>query len=294
MNAQRIGLIGYGEVGRIFAHDLAKVGVDIAIYDIRFDDPADPLKSTAEADGFRCVGSLAEAAAGRDIVLSAVTAAAAEHVSRNAAPHLAGAAFVDVNSVSPSTRVRSALAVETAGGRYVEAAVMAPIAPRRLQTPILLGGPHAATVEPVVNEVGFATKAYSPEVGRASAVKMCRSIFVKGLESIVSESMLASRRYGVEAEVLSSFSNTIPHADWQSLAKYLITRTLIHGRRRSEEMVEVVQTIDDVGLPDWMSRGAVQRQSWAAELGIENSEDVELGDLLDLMIDRAGSRSEAP
>lgn len=291
MTRQTVGLIGFGEVGQVFADDLA-TAADITAYDIRFDDPADPLRGAAEARGLNAVASLAEAAAGRDIVFSAVTAGAAEQVAKDAARHLGGAYFVCVNSVSPSTRTRSAEAVEAAGGRYVEAAVMAPIAPRRLRTPILLGGRHAEAVAPLVNALGFATKAYSVDIGRASAVKMCRSIFVKGLESIVSESMLASRRYGVEAEVLASFANTIPHDDWPSLAKYLITRTLIHGRRRSEEMVEVAHTIDDVDLPGWMSRGAVERQAWAADLGIPSPEDLELAELLDLMIERAARPTE--
>jgi 3-hydroxyisobutyrate dehydrogenase-like beta-hydroxyacid dehydrogenase len=289
MISPRIGLIGYGEVGAILAADLGRAGAEVAVYDLRFEDSADGLRGAAHASGVACSASLAEVVSGRDVVISAVTASAAESVSRDAAPHVGGAFYVDLNSVSPGTRRRSSQALEAEGGRYVEAAVMAPIGPRRIATPILLGGPFAGAAEVPLATLGFAARPYSTEVGRASAVKMCRSIFVKGLESIVSECMLAGRAYGVEDEVVASLPNIVPHSDWPGLAKYLITRTLIHGRRRSEEMAEVVATIADVDLPSWMSQGAVKRQAWAADLAVDDPESLELDDLLDLMIARSAA-----
>lgn len=291
-----IGLIGCGEVGAILIDDLHAAGARVTAYDLRFEDPADSLAGSVRAAGATAAASLPEAVRGRDLVISAVTAAAAEAVSLQAAKHLAAGAFlVDLNSVSPATRRISAEATDAGGGRYVEAAVMAPFPPRRIATPTLLGGPHAAAARPLLSDLGFKAQVFAATIGRASAVKMCRSIFVKGLEAIVSESLLAARRYGVETEVLASLSNTLPHDDWPRLAKYLVTRTLIHGRRRSEEMREVVQTLRDAGLSAWMSEGAVLRQSLAADLAIDDPEAPTLDRLLDLMLARAemeGGRAE--
>jgi 3-hydroxyisobutyrate dehydrogenase-like beta-hydroxyacid dehydrogenase len=101
---------------------------------------------------------------------------------------------------------------------------------------------------------------YSQEVGRAAATKLCRSVITKGLESLLTESLLAARCYGVEKEVLDSLSNILPPADWQEVATYFISRSLRHGRRRSEEMAEAAATVEEAGVEPLMSRAASERQ----------------------------------
>ena len=108
---------------------------------------------------------------------------------------------------------------------------------------------------------------HSAEIGRASSVKMCRSIIIKGLEALMTESMLAARHYGVTDEVLASLAETFPGRDTPRLAGYMMSRALLHGRRRSEEMLEVAATIEDAGLKATMSRPTAALQAWAAELG---------------------------
>lgn len=297
MTRPRIALIGYGEVGHMLAADLAgKADGAIAVYDLRFEDARDPLAGEASADGLDVCARLATALSGRDLVICAVTAGSALAVAEAAADELDGAVFLDLNSVSPSTKQAAAAAVNAQGGRYVEAAVMAPVAPRRIATPMLFGGPQAQAFLPVAEALGFRAEVQAETVGPASAVKMCRSVFVKGLESIVVECLVAARRYGVETEVLGSLSNTIA-ADWPKLSAYLISRALIHGRRRSEEMTEVVRTLEDAGLDAWMSAGAVRRQAWAAELGLAAGEpppgDMGLDAMLDAILSVASGRASS-
>ena len=72
-------------------------------------------------------------------------------------PGLAASAFfLDLNSVSPGVKREAAEAIEARGGRYVEAAVMAPISPKRIASPMLLGGPHAAHSCRLAASSGFA------------------------------------------------------------------------------------------------------------------------------------------
>src|SRR5215831_2431207 len=174
----RVTLIGLGEVGTVFAEDV-----------------------TAEA--------AAAAAAGADLVVSAVTAANCQQAAAAAAPGLdPGAWFFDLNSSSPGHKRQAARVVEQAGGRYVEAALMSPIGPRRLASPFLLGGPHAAAFAAVAATFGIANATvHSDTVGRAAATKLCRSVVVKGLEALLTESLLAARHYGVERDVLDSLPN---------------------------------------------------------------------------------------
>lgn len=266
-NLTPVTLIGFGEVGQILATDLAALGsVTIAAYDTAFARPDSPQLAAARRSGVRIAASHADAVRGAQLVISAVTAGSASDAARTIAGHVDRETFVvDFNSVAPGTKC--AIAQTFANGRYVEAAVMAAIAPKRLKTPILLGGPHADAAELFLHALGFAATSYSPEYGRASSVKMCRSVLVKGLEALMMECMLASRHYGVTDEVLASLTDTFRNHDIPKLAGYLVSRSLLHGRRRSEEMLEVAATVEAAGVTPRMSRATAEVQAWAAEQG---------------------------
>lgn len=236
----RVALIGFGEVGQTLAVDLCRAGAAVTAYDPLFDTP-----NTALFNGINKINhvdpcDLDSVAKYADLVISAVTAASDVDAARSVAPSLAkGAFYLDVNSVSPGVKQACAKIVEDAGGRYVEAAVMTPIAPKRIASSMLLGGPHAADFLARAQPLGFTgAKVFSPIVGQASATKMCRSVIIKGMESLLAESMLTARHYGVEKTVLDSLSDLLPAGDWEKIATYFISRTLEHGTRRAEEMRE--------------------------------------------------------
>ncbi|HBS36623.1 MAG TPA: NAD(P)-dependent oxidoreductase, partial [Parvularcula sp.] len=199
--------------------------------------------------------------------------------------------YFDVNSASPQTKIEAADAVEMAGGRYVEASIMSPISPRRIEAPILLGGPHAQDFEAVAKALGFRNAAfYSQERGKAAAAKLCRSVVVKGIEALISESMLAARHYGVERDVIASLDDLLPHPDWREHARYMISRTLQHGARRAEEMQEAARAIADAGVEPWMANATVMRQAFAGALDLDHhAGDLEV--LVDAMRARIASMS---
>jgi len=265
---QRIGLIGLGEVGQVLARDLHRLdGVDLCAWDRLFTlDGSEPWRAAATLPFLKAASSMAGAVRARALVISAVTAGECHAAAAEAAAALTpGTWYLDLNSVSPATRVQAAAVIEAAGGCYVEAAVMSPIAPKRLGSPLWLGGPRARQFLPLAQGLGFSGAAvYADTIGAASAAKMCRSVIVKGLEALLAESLLTARRHGVEAAVLASLQDLFPVADWDRLARYMISRSVQHGRRRAEEMAEVVRTVAEAGVEPWMSRGCVERQQWAA------------------------------
>jgi 3-hydroxyisobutyrate dehydrogenase-like beta-hydroxyacid dehydrogenase len=264
----RITLIGYGEVGRILAEDLRAQGVAVIAYDLKLGGEAgNPMREHAAAHGVALAASHAEAVRGAELVLSAVTASQAVAVAQACAPGIdAGAYFLDFNSASPGAKIRAAALVDAAGGRYVEGAVMTSIPPYRIRVPLLLGGPHAATLEPMLNGLGFSAKVASAKLGVASATKMCRSVMIKGLEAMVIESFTTARHYGVEDAVIASLHETFPGIDWEKQAAYFFQRVIEHGRRRSEEVREVAVTVREAGLEPWSAAGTAERQAWVADL----------------------------
>ncbi|MDE2565356.1 MAG: NAD(P)-dependent oxidoreductase [Burkholderiales bacterium] len=262
----RIALIGYGEVGRILAEDLRAHA--LTAFDTKLDSEAGrPLRAHAAQHGVALAATHAQAVAGAELVVSAVTASQAVAVAQACAPALApGACFLDFNSASPGAKTRAAGVVDGTGGRYVEGAVMTSVPPHRIRVPLLLGGPHAAALAPVLAALGFAPKVASAQLGVASATKMCRSVMIKGLEAMVIESLASARHYGVEDAVLASLAETFPGIDWEPQAAYFFQRVIEHGRRRSEEVREVAQTVREAGLEPWSAAGTAQRQAWMADL----------------------------
>jgi len=260
---RRIAIVGFGEVGTIFGRDLVQEGVTVTTYDILLDAPAarPAMLERAHAAGVAACDTLGEAIRDADLVISAVTASSSRDVAQDAAPALRpGQFFLDVNSVSPETKRGNARAVEASGADYVEAAVMAPVPPQRLAVPMLLGGRRAAALEPALASFGMKVTVAADTVGTASAIKMCRSIMIKGIEALVVESMLAARRFGAEDAVLASLDRTFPSMGWTAqLPDYLVSRVAEHGRRRAAEMREVALTLEDVGLPPIMAAATAQR-----------------------------------
>jgi len=261
----RVAIIGFGEVGGIFASDLHAAGVTrIAVFDA---NQAARTRAFSHAGVTSCDSAQA-AVEQADLVIIAVTAAATLDAVRASLAGLRHAPLVvDVTSVSPGTRQEADRLVTAAGGRYVEAAIMTSVPPKGIGSPMLLGGVHAAAFVEAVDGLGMQLTLFASEIGKASAVKMCRSVMIKGLEALAMESMLAARRYGVEETVLKSLNDTLPHADWTALAGYLVSRSLLHGRRRAEEVREVVRTVSDIDVEAIMSTAIAQRQQWAYDVG---------------------------
>ncbi len=262
--AWTIGLVGYGEVGRILAEDLRRQGIAVCAYDLHLNDAMRAHAGGRDVTLHASHAALAEAA---DLVISAVTASQTVDVALACAPGMRrDAFFLDFNSASPHAKCEASEHINTAGGRYVEAAVMTSIPPYRQRVPLLLGGPHAGVLQPLLNEIGFASKVHSDRVGVASAVKMCRSVMIKGLEAMVVESFTAARAYGVEDAVLASLFETFPGLDWEKQGAYFFQRVIEHGRRRAEEMREAARTVSDIGLTPHSARGTAERQAWMAGL----------------------------
>jgi 3-hydroxyisobutyrate dehydrogenase-like beta-hydroxyacid dehydrogenase len=272
-----VALIGFGEVGQTLAGDLSATGVALSAYDILFADGDSMPRQALRRSRVRAAASASEAVRQADLVVCAVTAASDLDAARSVVPGLRrGAFFLDVNSASPRVKQEAAAIIEAAGGRYVEAAVMTPINPKGVASAMLLGGPNAAEFLARARPLGFAGEVFSDRVGLASATKMCRSVVIKGVEALLSESLLSARHYGVEKLVLGSLSDLLPVGDWEKLARYMISRALEHGTRRAEEMREAAATVADAGITPLMSLATAERQAFTAahKAALAHSDDL--------------------
>jgi 3-hydroxyisobutyrate dehydrogenase-like beta-hydroxyacid dehydrogenase len=271
-NKPRLCFIGFGEAGQAIASGLRETGIEtIAAWDILF--PAaegGKLKQAGETMGARVASSAADAARGADIIISAVTAASSLDAAKSVEPHLSGNPyFLDINSVSPGRKKETEKALG-AKARYVDVAILAPIHPARHQTPVLLAGPYAETVMPLlIDELEMRGAIAGDEVGQAAGLKMIRSVMIKGIEALTLECFLAARRAGIVDEVAASLKNNYPTLDWNKVMEYNIERMASHGVRRADEMDQVVETLKELGLDPLMAAATSSRQREMGLIGRE-------------------------
>jgi len=281
---RRICLLGLGEVGSTLATDLSSIpGLQLVTWDWQFNNAfSTPSRNLLERSYLQAADNAGSAANGCELVISAVTAAQALPAAISVLPALQpGSWFLDLNSVSPNSKKNIGNVVEAAGAQFVEAAIMSPIAPLRSASPILLGGVHAEAFMPGAHELGFTgMRNCSSVIGKAAATKMCRSIVVKGMESLLTEALLTARFHGVENDVIASLGQMFPHSDWPSHARYMISRSLQHGIRRAEEIREAAQTVAEAGIEPIMSDACAARQEWSAQFAAALEQE-ELGPMLD-------------
>ena len=270
MNIRSIGLVGYGEVGKIFGAGL-KAQPDrpaIAAWDLKFAAPATQAGETRHAAqaGIAAQPSMGALCAVSDLIISAVTASNTGSVAQEAAHHLRpGTLFLDLNSASPGTKQQAAAAIDGAGGHYVEAGVMTSVPPYGIKVPMLLGGAKAAELARQLQAWGMDAKVVAERLGVASAIKMCRSVMIKGLEALVIESYATARAYGVEDHVLPTLAETFPGIDWSKQGAYFFSRVVQHGRRRAEEMREAANTVREAGFDPFMAAAIADKQQWVAD-----------------------------
>ena len=264
MSTPNIGFIGFGEAAACIAGGLAAEGASgITAFDV---------SPRPEQDGVAMAETLGDMLAASDIVFAAVTCTVALDVAQQAAPYLGGRhLYVDINSVSPETKIAVGDVVTGAGARYVEAAVMAGVPGYGHKVPMLLSGEAAGDLIRAMTPLGMELEDFGSELGRASALKMFRSIIVKGMEALFQECVLGADHYGVAKKVLDSVGDGYPGIDWDKMAHHLIGRTAIHGERRAHEMMEVAETLRAIGIEPIMAEAAAKRIRWASSKGLKEA-----------------------
>jgi 3-hydroxyisobutyrate dehydrogenase-like beta-hydroxyacid dehydrogenase len=264
--AQTVTLIGFGEAGTCFA-DAGRWGDAARVFDKKTDQALlhDATMREYERSGVIGCETIADAAIDAPTILSLVTADQALAAAEGAAHHLRpGALYCDMNSVAPQTKREAAAAIEAAGGRYVDVAIMAPVNPARMNVPLLVSGPEANAAVATLIALGFThLRAVGDDVGRAATIKMMRSVIYKGLEALTAECVMACQRAGVLDEVSESLG-----INWGEKANYRMDRIMTHGTRRAAEMEEVVKTLEGLGVDAVMTRGTVARQREIGSRGI--------------------------
>lgn len=265
--------IGFGEAGSTVSETLRAKGVErIATYDILFDDAEKgrPLRERAAKLGVEACASVADAIRGADIVFSTVVCKSSLPAAKSAAQHLEPRQFyVDFNSISPGLKRQVADAIEPSGARFVEASVMSNVPGYGHRVPMLLGGKGARDFMKLIEPLDFNVQFVQEEIGLASATKMVRSIMMKGMEGLYLECMRAAAHFGIEKQVLDSVDESIAGRNWTQNCNRVMARTVIHAKRRADEMAQVAETLREINIEPTMAEATERCLRWCSTLGLK-------------------------
>ncbi|MBI0293984.1 DUF1932 domain-containing protein [Streptomyces sp. PRKS01-29] len=254
----RVGILGLGEAGALYATGFSENGWSVVGY-----DPGDvPTPS-----GVRRAGSVAEAVGEADLVLGLTGAKAAAAVAAEAAPHLrAGAVYADMNAGAPGLK-RTIDDVVTEGGRAVfsDVSVIGPVPKYRHRTPLMASGRGASAVAEHFRALGAPVEDLGGEPGAASARKLLRSLFMKGLGAVIVQTVEAGRAAGDDQWVRRQIAQEL--TDGEDTLERLYAGTFKHGLRRAVEVDAAADLMADLGLDAALARGISRLHALTARPG---------------------------
>ena len=290
---ERIAIIGFGEAGQAFYKGwFEEIPCVFTAFDIKSCDRNTALEQEEiySQSGILGVGNTDACVSNADGVFSLVTADQALVAAENTAKHIPEKCFYfDCNSCAPDTKKAASKIITNAGGRYVDVAVIAPVYPLLHKAPLLVSGPDSEAAIAYLTLLNMNPEFAGDEIGRASSIKMIRSVMMKGLEALMAECVLSGRRAGVEDIVLETLEKTYPGFGWHERASYMLERMMVHGPRRAAEMREVALTVEQLGLDNSMSRATTEWQQKIGDLKLEPGKDL-LPERADAILGALGNR----
>jgi 3-hydroxyisobutyrate dehydrogenase-like beta-hydroxyacid dehydrogenase len=295
----RIGFIGFGEVGSEFAKGFAKQGVvDQVAYDAMREHPVfgPTIAARARDAAVRLVASPAELTAAADVLFLAVPCAVANAaVTPVLASLRAGTVLVDVTASSGEAKKRRAVPVEACGVAFVDAALMGPVSINGIRVPALVSGSGAPAFREKFQPLGMSLEVVSERAGDASAVKMVRSVFTKGMSALFLETFLAARRANVEELVFNSIVQSMEETPFAATINRYLCGVAIHAGRRVAEMHEVIDTLQELGIEPITADATRRRLERVAEAGLrEHFKGVQPKRYAEMLeaLDPTGARTE--
>lgn len=256
----KIGFIGFGEAAYNLSLGLnEKYEVDIRATDALTDDPVmgEQVRMRAEQAHVKLETSAGEVANFADIVIAAVPSSYTLDACRSAKNYLRrGQLYVDVSASTPEVKLAVWEEIKEKGVLFADAAMLGSLPKDKHRVPIVASGNGAETFEKLMTPYEMKIKTVGEDAGAASAIKLVRSIYMKGISALMIEMLLAAEKYRVHDEVVSSIAESMDDIPFSSHLDRLVAGTAIHCHRRSAELGGSITLLKEAGLPDDMSAAA--------------------------------------
>lgn len=250
---KRVGIIGYGEVGRSLAQGFVEAGIPVAAFDLCFSDPLFVVDANVDA-----AGSIAELVGACDVIWVCTQAAAIEVVATEVAGCIAGRHLVvDLASAPAESKIRAARALGPRHDAYIDIALSAPPLQDGISARMYASGPRAVELIAWGDGHGMDLRYLGERVGQATQLKILRATLTKGLEAILLESMATALAYDVDPNtVLETVASAFDDRPFKVFCEYLVATGVVHDNRRAIEVGEAALMAEQAGMVADMARAA--------------------------------------
>lgn len=269
-----LGFIGFGEAAFELASGLKQQGLEkMTAYDPLWNVPAysELIQNRAATAGVTIVQTPEEVLQQVNAVFVAVPADKALEVSSHLKPYLQnGILYIDVSASNPDVKKDIAKNVQEKGGKFVDAAMMGPLPVYKHKVPILASGDGTDVFVETMQTFGMDITKVSEVPGEATAVKLVRSIYMKGIAGLYVELLEAAHEFNVETLVIDSLSETINGRTFEETMNRLVTGTALHAVRRSVELGGTIAMLDSANIDSSMSKAAKEKIEKLASLNLKD------------------------
>lgn len=270
----KVGFLGFGEAAYELSNGLKKEGLKhIKAFDVMISHKTAGalIKKRAEEADVQLVASVRELITDIDVLFVAVPASKALEVSLNIRSELKEESFlyVDVSASNPSIKQEIEKELQKVNIPFVDTAMLGPLPVYKHKVPISASGKGTSDFISKMSPYNMNITEVGNKAGDASAIKLIRSIFMKGIVGLYLETLQASEAYNVSNEVLSSLKETMDSHNFMDTLNRLVTGSAIHAERRAFELQNSINMLNEVGLNSNLTKAAKEKLDELAKLTAE-------------------------
>ncbi|MDY0235692.1 MAG: DUF1932 domain-containing protein [Gudongella sp.] len=265
----KLGFIGFGEAAFEMARGLKKEGLeDIVAFDIMHDNPnfGDLIKERANLAKIELVFSAKEVVDNSQVVIVAVPGSKALDTAKYLYDSLNDdIIYVDVSASTVKVKKQVCELIKDKTTRFVDAAMLGPLPLHQHKVPIAASGTGTDEFMEFMLPYGMKIEKVSEIEGDGTAIKLIRSIFTKGLSSLLLEIVQISSKAGVTDRVIESISSSVDEVSFEYTINRLLTSGAIHAERRAHELTGSIEMMDEYAVDPIMSIAAKEKLEWFAD-----------------------------
>ncbi len=281
----KLAFIGFGVAGYGLSRGLKGAGIEeIYFFDNHWEKPPfqEVLRKHAMDVGAIPAGSIRELVEKTDKIISCVPGSISFSIAEQTAPYLGkGHLYIDVSTTSPMVKEKIESVIGRTGAAFVDAAMMGAIPTFLHKVPILASGSGAIRFKEVMEPYQMQITYLGEKAGKASALKMLRSIFMKGMVALLIEMLMATHHYQADDMILQSISETMDQAPFRETARMIFSKGIVSAERMAHEMDEVVETLEFFNLPSDMTKAVQEKLLWCSHLGLREKFGGDIPESLD-------------
>lgn len=253
----RLGFMGFGEAGYHFAKGLSRNGLAGMVAYSRSGAKAaagDPVRERAAEAGVELVRSPRELCRRAEVILAVTPGRNALAALRAARRHLRpGQIYADLSAASVSAMEKAPGLLEDRAA-FVDASIMGPVPVEGIGVLLLASGDQAGRFRELLAPFGMNIQVIDGGAGAASAMKLLRAVFMKGMTALLLETMEAAQRRGIRGAVEAEIIRWMDSMPFAQVIKRFVGSTAVHAARRAHEMKDTLELLNSLGSSTRMTR----------------------------------------